>query len=95
MTSTSGRGLLLRGGRTKRFDHCVELLIDLAELESRNSAATARRTLGSGDLLWRMVGGKIVLHARAPGLMDDLITFRFGRHVRHRVELIQAAAILD
>jgi hypothetical protein len=27
--------------------------------------------------------------------MDDLITFRFGRHVRHRVELIQAAAILD
>jgi len=49
MTSTSGRRLRLGGGRTKRFDHCVELLIDLAELESRNSAATARRTLGSGD----------------------------------------------
>jgi len=58
MTSTSGRGLLLRGGRTKRFDHCGELPIDLAELKScifrgyRQAYARVRR------LLWRMGGAK-------------------------------------
>jgi hypothetical protein len=40
-----------------------------------------------------MMGGKIALHARAPTLMDDVVTFGFGRRVRRRVELIQAVIL--
>ena len=92
--SSSGRGSLLRSGGAKPFDNLVELPIDLAELKGRIFRRYCQAHARIRRLLWRMVGGKIVIHARAPALMDDVITFGFGRHVLLRVELIQAAAIL-
>jgi hypothetical protein len=80
-------------GILKSFDNFVELPIDLAELKGgifRRDCQTHARVR---RLLWRVVEGKVVLHARAPTLMDDVVTFGFGRHVGLRVELIQAAIL--
>ena len=93
--SPSGRGSLLRSGGAKPFDNLVELPIDLAEPKGGIFRRDCQPHARIRRLLRRMMGGKIALHARAPTLMDDVVTFGFRRHVRLRVELIQPSYTVE